>query len=86
MKSTSGALWVGTLVCVLFQLAWADEDVEFLKALDAANQGDRAAQIELGTCYRQGKGTLINPEKAFSWYKKAADSGSARAKALLGEL
>ena len=42
--------------------------------------------MELGTFYREGKGTLINSRKAFTWYQKAADAGNARGKALLGEL
>lgn len=49
-----------------------------------ANQGNVAAQLQLGYCYEQGKGVAQNYNEAFRWYKKAADQGDALALNNLG--
>jgi hypothetical protein len=39
-----------------------------------AVRGDIKAQVKLGHYYKQGKGTEVNFEKAFTWFSKAANS------------
>jgi len=39
----------------------------------AADQGDAAAQNNLGTMYREGRGTTLDHGAALEWYRKAAD-------------
>ena len=41
----------------------------------AAEQGDAAAQYNLGWMYRFGKGVQQNYSKAVKWYRKAAEQG-----------
>ena len=43
-----------------------------LKYEQAATEGDRAAQYFLGLMYLSGKGTAIEPDKAFDWLLQAA--------------
>ena len=43
-----------------------------LKYEQAATEGDRAAQYFLGLMYLSGKGTAIQPDKAFDWLLQAA--------------
>jgi TPR repeat protein len=62
-------------------LAW--EDGEIRKAFElfheAANQGDKNSQLNLGYCYDEGVGTKKNQRKAMYWYKKAAQKGDLAA-------
>jgi hypothetical protein len=44
--------------------------------LEAANQNNYQAQINLGLCYEKGLGVKKNMQEAGRWYKKAADQGS----------
>lgn len=44
---------------------------------EAAEMGYAPAQTSLGTCYRTGWGVEKDMEKAFDWYKKAAEQGDA---------
>lgn len=50
----------------------------------AAEQGDAAAQCNLGFCYYYGKDVLQNYTEAVKWYRKAAEQGNARAQRILG--
>lgn len=53
--------------------------------LRAANRGGIEAQIEVGSCYRHGKGVEQDGAKAIEWYERAAASGDVHAYNLLGE-
>jgi TPR repeat protein len=46
----------------------------------------RAAQLDLGYLYEQGKGVPIDHVAAYMWYKTAADRGEHRAAAALKSL
>ena len=52
----------------------------------AADQGNAAAQYNLGNMYSWGKGVEQSNEKAAEWYRKAADQGDPDAKKRLSEL
>ena len=45
----------------------------------AAEQGDAAAQFDLGYCYASGNGVEENYTQAVYWWKKAAQQGDANA-------
>lgn len=46
----------------------------------AADQGDAVAMYNLGMCYRWGEhGEYADPDKAFSWFEKAAAAGHTEA-------
>ncbi|GAB5365622.1 hypothetical protein AAMO2058_001073700 [Amorphochlora amoebiformis] len=57
---------------------------DILKATDwyrqAANHGNKEAQIALADCYAMGKGVARDEKMAVWWYEKAADQGVADAK------
>ena len=42
----------------------------------AAENGYLHAQEFVAECYEKGRGTEKNDEKAYQWYKKAAERGS----------
>lgn len=50
----------------------------------AAEQGDAAAQYNLGACYAKGLGVEQSYEEAVKWYRKAAEQGDAVAQYNLG--
>jgi uncharacterized RDD family membrane protein YckC len=50
----------------------------------AAEQGDAAAQLNLGIMYDQGLGVTQDYEQAVGWYRKAAEQGRAPAQFNLG--
>ena len=52
----------------------------------AAEQGNAAAQCNLGLCYDIGHGVEQNYEEAAKWYSKAAEHGNADAKEALEQL
>lgn len=52
--------------------------------IKAAEQGDTAAQFELGVHYMNGRGTLQDYRKAFEWNTKAAEHGFLDAQNNLG--
>ncbi len=56
-----------------------DYSLAFLEWGKAAENGDVAAQRNLGHLYRWGKGVEKNPVRAAYWYHRAAKSGFARA-------
>ena len=50
----------------------------------AAEQGDAAAQYNLGIAYTIGSGVTLNHAEAVKWYSKAANQGNAKAQLSLG--
>ncbi len=50
----------------------------------AAEQGDAAAQRDLGWCYHEGVGMLLDYAAAVRWYREAAEQGDAKAQYNLG--
>jgi TPR repeat protein len=46
----------------------------------AADQGDAAAQINIGYRYQYGEGVPQDHAEALRWFRKAADQGYAAAK------
>lgn len=55
-----------------------NEEIAKLYA-QAAELGYAPAQNLLGKCYQDGRGVEKNVEKAFEWYKRAADQGLSEA-------
>lgn len=52
----------------------------------AAEQGDTAAQCNLGYCYYRGQGVEQDYQKAIEWYTKAAEQGFESAKDMVKKL
>jgi hypothetical protein len=54
----------------------------------AANQGNVAAELDLASLYRDGRGKFFarDVDQAAAWYRKAAEQGDPRAQAALGML
>lgn len=67
-----------------------DYDTAAKLLLEAANEGDVKAQINLGSLYEEGHGVPKNMGEAAKWYKKASAQGKYRysknAQFLLGQL
>ncbi len=57
---------------------------DFARYLKAAEQGDAAAQSNLGEMYYKGEGVPKDSVKAVEWYRKAANQGDARGQSSLG--
>jgi TPR repeat protein len=61
---------------------------DFVTALEEwrplAEQGDAAAQYNLGWMYENGNGVLQDYAEAVRWYRLAAEQGNARAQTNLG--
>ncbi len=51
-----------------------------------AEQGDAAAQYNLGVCYSNGQGVPKDIDKVVEWYQKAAVQGDEGAKSALKRL
>lgn len=52
---------------------------------ESAEQGDAAAQCNLGLCYYNGNGVAKDLTEAVKWFRKAAEQGYAVAQYNLGE-
>lgn len=83
------SIFLPLLVCLLVMVAGQGyaqnvtaEDVARFRT--AANQGDAAAQYNLGICYRNGWGVTRDYAEAARWYRKAAEQGYAAAQNNLG--
>lgn len=74
-------LFAGTLLAARAQSAGIDPAL-----LAKANNGDAAAQIQVGECYESGKGVPRDGKQAAEWYKKAADGKSISGELHLAEL
>ena len=57
---------------------------DFEAALAKAEQGDVAAQFNVGQMYSQGKGVSANATEAVKWWRKAAEQGDADAQCNVG--
>lgn len=94
-------LLTGVVVAVLFSagsaMAGADEDgvaayerQDYATALrlfqPLADQGDVAAEFNLGSMYAYGEGVPRNSAEAGRWFRKAADGGHAAAQFNLGAM
>ncbi|EKF20094.1 peptidoglycan-binding protein [Nitratireductor pacificus] len=53
---------------------------------EAAAAGEVKAVYEIGSRYAEGRGTSADPEKAMTWYMKAAETGFAPAQFRIGDL
>jgi hypothetical protein len=67
---------------VTAQTDWATAPLDALRA--AAEQGDPAAQTQLGLRYRRGDGLPADAAQAVAWYQRAAEQQFADAQAYLG--
>ena len=54
-----------------------DYKTAFSEWRSSANQGDAAAQTNLGVMYENGTGVLKDYKEAVKWYRKSADQGRA---------
>jgi TPR repeat protein len=74
---------------------WYDKGVEYYKNRnytqavqcwrEAAEQGNAAAQSDLGSCYYRGYGVAKDYVQAAQWWSKAAEQGDAPAQRCLGD-
>ena len=60
-----------------------DREIDMKVLMASAEQGYTKAQYNLGICYDFGKGVEQDKKEAFTWYKKAAQQGDAKAKIAL---
>lgn len=63
-----------------------DYEAAYLEWLPLAEDGDPAAQRNIGHLYRKGLGTTPDLVKAAQWYRRAAELGFARAQANLASM
>ena len=66
---------LGFFLVLMVPCAWAAQDLSDMKL--KAEQGDAAAQIQLGFTYEHGKGVPQDYKEAVKWYLKAAEQGNA---------
>jgi hypothetical protein len=55
----------------------SEDETDALKHQRAADQGDAAAQYNLGNLYLEGRGMPQDDAKALKWFRRAADQGDA---------
>jgi uncharacterized protein len=61
-------------------------EVDRRQLLARAQQGDKSAQMWLGTFYEQGQFGQIDSQEALKWFKKAAVQGDSDAQIELGRM
>lgn len=86
MKQTVKWLAAALIALGLNQAVWADDVSDFRENLQAAEQGDAAAQYNLGAMYAEGQGVRQDYVEAVRWFRKAADQGLAQAQFNLGAM
>lgn len=64
--------------------AAAEQNAEFQQTRILAEQGDAAAQFNLGLIYTEGQGVAKNDKLAVQWFRKAAEQGEVYAQFNLG--
>ena len=84
MNSLLKKMMVALLSLGLAQAVWADNVPDFKETLQVAEQGDAAAQYNLGVMYDQGQGVRQDYVQAVYWYRKAAEQENAKAQYNLG--
>jgi len=72
------------LILLLFFITHFSYAQSFNEVKQSAEQGDAAAQNNLGKMYYNGEGTLTDKKQAVYWYKKSAEQGLADAQCNLG--
>lgn len=84
MKQTVKWLAAALIALGLNQAVWADDVSDFRENLQAAAQGNAAAQNNLGVMYYKGQGVRRDDAEAVRWYRQAAEQGLAQAQNNLG--
>ena len=52
----------------------------------SGQQGNIAAQCQLGICYRDGDGVKINLKESYRWFLPSANGGNAVAQCNVGDM
>ena len=94
MRARSVRLWAALPLLTLAAGAWAqsgDAAPAQTKGIDPAllaraQEGDAAAEFQVGMDYYQGRGVPPDLAQAALWYRKAAEQGSDDAQLQLGFL
>ena len=63
-----------------------DYEIALREFRPLAEQGDAAAQFNLGLMYKDGLGVAQDYAEAVRWYRKAAEQGNAAAQTNLGSM
>ncbi|HGJ9472111.1 TPA: tetratricopeptide repeat protein [Neisseria gonorrhoeae] len=84
MKQTVKWLAAALIALGLNQAVWAGDVSDFRENLQAAEQGNAAAQFNLGVMYENGQGVRQDYVQAVQWYRKASEQGDAKAQYNLG--
>ncbi|EFH23820.1 Sel1 repeat protein, partial [Neisseria polysaccharea ATCC 43768] len=86
MKQTVKWLAAALIALGLNQAVWADDDdvSDFQETLQAAEQGNAQAQLNLGWMYANGQGVRQDDAQATQWFRKSAEQGNAKAQFNLG--
>ncbi|EMS2178467.1 tetratricopeptide repeat protein [Neisseria gonorrhoeae] len=84
MKQTVKWLAAALIALGLNQAVWAGDVSDFRENLQAAEQGNAAAQFNLGVMYENGQGVGQDYVQAVQWYRKASEQGDAQAQYNLG--
>ncbi|ENW4816952.1 sel1 repeat family protein [Neisseria gonorrhoeae] len=84
MKQTVKWLAAALIALGLNQALWAGDVSDFRENLQAAEQGNAAAQFNLGVMYENGQGVRQDYVQAVQWYRKASEQGDAQAQYNLG--
>ncbi len=71
------------ILAALIATTWVSGQT-FEEAKVKAEQGDAAAQFNLGVMYSFGDGVLQDDKEAVRWYRKSAEQGVAEAQYNLG--
>lgn len=84
MKQTVKWLAAALIALGLNQAVWAGDVSDFRENLQAAEQGNAAAEFNLGVMYENGQGVRQDYVQAVQWYRKASEQGDAQAQYNLG--
>lgn len=77
MKQTAKWLAAALIALGLNQAVWADGVPNFQETLQAAEQGNAQAQLNLGWMYANGQGVRQDDAQAAQWFRKASEQGDA---------
>ena len=62
----------------------SSDEESFKRILQAAQDGSRDAQFDLGVCYELGRGVERDAAEAVKWYREVLEQGHAAAQFFLG--